>query len=153
MLTIVTPAGSTQTTADLALAGELRLAVMRLARRLRRERAANDDRSLTQLATLSTLELHGEMTLKELAAHERVQPPSMTKIVTCLEEEGLVTRSADPTDGRQVLVSLTKTAVTLLKEDRKRRDAWLAQRLRELTPDEIETLRAAAPVLEKLRQQ
>lgn len=149
----MTPPGSTQTTADLALAGELRLAVMRLARRLRRERAASDDRSLTQLATLSTLELHGEMTLKELAAYERVQPPSMTKIVACLEDEGLVTRTADPTDGRQVLVGLTKSATTLLKEDRKRRDAWLAQRLRELSPDEIETLRAAAPVLEKLRQQ
>lgn len=147
------PSTSTQTSADLALAGELRLAVMRLARRLRRERAANDDRSLTQLATLSTLGLHGEMTLKELAAHERVQPPSMTKIVDCLEQEGLVTRTADPTDGRQVLVGLTKAANTLLKEDRKRRDAWLAQKLRNLTPDEIETLRAAAPVLEKLRQQ
>lgn len=147
------PPGPTQTSADLALAGELRLAVMRLARRLRRERAATDDRSLTQLAALSTLELHGEMTLKELAAHERVQPPSMTKIVACLEEAGLVTRTADPTDGRQVLVGLTKAAVTLLKEDRKRRDAWLAQKLRNLTPDEIETLRAAAPVLEKLRQQ
>lgn len=149
----MTPPGSTQTPADLALAGELRLAVMRLARRLRRERAANNDRSLTQLATLSTLELHGEMTLKELAAHEQVKPPSMTKIVACLEEEGLVTRTTDPTDGRQILVGLTKAATTLLKEDRKRRDLWLAQQLRALSPDEIETLRAAAPVLEKLRQQ
>lgn len=149
----MTPPSSTQTTADLALAGELRLAVMRLARRLRRERAANNDRSLTQLATLSTLELHGEMTLKELAAHEQVKPPSMTKIVACLEEEGLVTRTTDPTDGRQILVGLTKAATALLKEDRKRRDLWLAQQLRALSPDEIETLRAAAPVLEKLRQQ
>src|SRR6476620_7879183 len=126
---------------------------MRLARRLRRERSSTDDMSLTQLATLSTLELHGEMTLKELAAHERVQPPSMTKTVAFLEEKGLVTRTPDPTDGRQVLVALTKSASTLLKEDRKRRDAWLAQRLRDLSPEEIDTLRAAAPILERLRQQ
>jgi DNA-binding MarR family transcriptional regulator len=144
---------ATRTNADLAVAGELRLAVMRLARRLRRERSSTDDLSLTQLATLSTLELHGEMTLKELAAHERVQPPSMTKTVAHLEEKGLVTRTADPTDGRQVLIALTKGASTLLKEDRKRRDAWLAQRLRDLTPAEVETLRAAAPILERLRQQ
>ena len=144
---------ATQTNADLAVAGELRLAVMRLARRLRRERSSTDDLSLTQLATLSTLELHGEMTLKELAAHERVQPPSMTQTLAHLEEKGLVTRTADPTDGRQVLIALTKGATTLLKEDRKRRDAWLAQRLRDLTPAEVETLRAAAPILERLRQQ
>jgi DNA-binding MarR family transcriptional regulator len=142
-----------QTNADLAVAGELRLAVMRLARRLRRERSSSDDLSLTQLSTLSTLELHGEMTLKELAAHERVQPPSMTKTVAFLEDKDLATRTADPTDGRQVLIALTATARALLKEDRKRRDAWLAQRLRDLTPDEVDVLRAAAPILERLRQQ
>jgi DNA-binding MarR family transcriptional regulator len=142
-----------QTNADLAVAGELRLAVMRLARRLRRERSSSDDLSLTQLSTLSTLELHGEMTLKELAAHERVQPPSMTKTVAFLEDKGLATRTADPTDGRQVLIALTAAARALLKEDRKRRDAWLAQRLRDLTPDEVDVLRAAAPILERLRQQ
>lgn len=144
---------ATQTVADLAVAGELRLAVMRLARRLRRERSTADDMSLTQLATLSTLELHGEMTLKELSAHERVQPPSMTKTVAHLEERGLVTRTPDPSDGRQVLIALTPAARALLKEDRKRRDAWLAQRMRQLTSDEVEILRAAAPILEKLRQQ
>ncbi|MDQ1687257.1 MAG: hypothetical protein QOK42_232 [Frankiaceae bacterium] len=143
----------TQTNADLAVAGELRLAVMRLARRLRRERSSGDDLSLTQLGTLSTLELHGQLTLKELAAHERVQPPSMTKTVAHLEEKGLVTRTADPTDGRQVLIALTQAATLLLKEDRKRRDAWLAQRLRHLSSDEIDILRAAAPILERLRQQ
>jgi DNA-binding MarR family transcriptional regulator len=104
-----------QTNADLAVAGELRLAVMRLARRLRRERSSSDDLSLTQLSTLSTLELHGEMTLKELAAHERVQPPSMTKTGAFLEDKGLATRTADPTDGRQVLIAMTATARTLLK--------------------------------------
>lgn len=142
---------ATQTAADLAVVGELRLAVMRLARRLRRERASSDDLTLTQLATLSTLELHGEMTLKELSAHEHVQPPSMTKTVAHLEERGLATRTPDPSDGRQVLIALTPAAKTILKEDRKRRDAWLAQRMRQLTPAEVETLRAAAPILEKLR--
>jgi DNA-binding MarR family transcriptional regulator len=77
----------------------------------------------------------------------------MTKTVAFLEDKGLATRTADPTDGRQVLIALTATARTLLKEDRKRRDAWLAQRLRDLTPDEVDVLRAAAPILERLRQQ
>jgi DNA-binding MarR family transcriptional regulator len=135
--------------ADTALASELRTSVMRLARRLRRMRA-DTTLSLGALAALGTLDRHGPQTPGELAAHERVQPPSMTRIVKALEAEGLVTRRPHPTDGRQVVVALTPSGVALLREDRKRREAWLAQRLCELSAEERELLRKASPVLEKL---
>jgi DNA-binding MarR family transcriptional regulator len=131
------------------LASTLRISVMRLARRLRSERT-DETLTLSQLATLGTLDRHGPMTLGELAAHERVQPPSMTRIVTGLEDRGLVVREPHVSDRRLVIVRLTAEALALLTIDRRRRDAWLARRLRELTPDEHETLRRAVPILEKL---
>jgi len=134
---------------DAALAGGLRDAVGRLTRRMRRDRAVTD-LSLGQLAALRTLELHGAMTPSELAAHEKVQPPSMTKIVAKLETAGLVTRTPDPVDRRQVVVAAAPAGRALLADDRRRKDAWLAQRLRTLDADEIAALRAAVPVLEKL---
>jgi len=127
----------------------LRISVMRLARRLRAERV-DGTLTLSQLATLGTLDRHGPMTLGELAAHERVQPPSMTRIVTGLEENGLVAREHHAIDRRLVIVHLTEEALGLIAADRRRRDAWLARGLRELTPDEHEALRRAVPVLEKL---
>ncbi len=108
--------------------------------------------TLTQLATLGTLKRHGAMTLGELAAHEKVQPPSMTRIVSALEERGLVVREPRSDDRRLVIVRITGEAAALLAEDRRRRDAWLARRMRELTPDEHDALRRAAPVLEKLAE-
>jgi DNA-binding MarR family transcriptional regulator len=131
------------------LASTLRISVMRLARRLRSERT-DETLTLSQLATLGTLDRHGPMTLGELAAHERVQPPSMTRIVTGLEDRGLVVREPHVSDRRLVIVRLTAEALALLTIDRRRRDAWLARRLRELTPDEHKTLRRAVPILEKL---
>jgi DNA-binding MarR family transcriptional regulator len=131
------------------LASALRISVMRLARRLRSERT-DETLTLSQLATLGTLDRHGPMTLGELAAHERVQPPSMTRIVSSLEDRGLVVREPDVTDRRLVIVRRTAEASALLTVDRRRRDAWLARRLRELTSDEHETLRRAVPILEKL---
>jgi len=109
--------------------------------------------SLGQLAALGTLDRHGAMTPGELAAHERVQPPSMTRIVKALEETGYVTRTAHPTDGRQVVVALTEQGARLLKEDRRQREAWLAQRLRDLSPEERDLLHQAAEVLERLGRQ
>ncbi|HUR13935.1 MAG TPA: MarR family transcriptional regulator [Mycobacteriales bacterium] len=135
--------------ADVALASELRTSVMRLARRLRRMRA-DSSLSLGQLAALGTLDRHGPMTPGELAAHERVQPPSMTRIVKALEETGYVTRTPHATDGRQVVVALTTAGALLLKEDRKQREEWLAQRLRALDPDDRELLHRAAEVLDRL---
>jgi DNA-binding MarR family transcriptional regulator len=134
---------------DVALASELRTSVMRLARRLRRMRA-DTTLSLGQLAALGTLDRHGPMTPGELAAHERVQPPSMTRIVNALETTGYVTRTPHPKDGRQVVIALTAEGGRLLKEDRRQREAWLAQRLRELSPEERDLLHQAATVLDKL---
>jgi DNA-binding MarR family transcriptional regulator len=134
---------------DLGLAGTLRDAVGRLGRRMRLERAATD-LSLGQLAALRTLERHGPMTPSELAAHEKVQPPSMTRILARLEEIGYLTRTPDPTDRRQVVVAASPAGRSLLADDRRRRDAWIAQRLRSLSADEIAALAAAVPVLEKL---
>ncbi|HEU0213043.1 MAG TPA: MarR family transcriptional regulator [Jiangellaceae bacterium] len=132
-----------------SLSSSLRLSVMRLARRLRAE-GADESLTLTQLATLGTLDRHGAMSLGELAAHERVQPPSMTRIVSALEQRRLVVRGPDRDDGRRVVVSITGAARALLAEDRRRRDAWLARSLRELTAAERDVLRRATPVLEKL---
>lgn len=137
--------------ADAALSAQLRMSVMRLARRLRAQRTdASLELTLTQLAALATIHLSGPLTLRELADAERVQPPSMTKVVALLETRGLVVREAHPTDGRQVLLSVSPPGKALLHEDRRRRDVWLFQRLRTLTPDEVAVLRQAAPILERL---
>ena len=134
---------------DTALASALRLAVMRLARRMRAERA-DTSLTLSQLAALATLERRGPLTPGDLAAAERVRPPSMTRLAASLEDAGLVTRSPHPTDGRQVLLAASPAGVALLREDRRRRDAWLAQRLRELEPEDRDVLRRAAHVLDRL---
>jgi DNA-binding MarR family transcriptional regulator len=135
--------------ADPALASELRTSVMRLARRLRRMRV-DTTLSLGQLAALGTLDRHGPMAPGELAAHERVQPPSMTRIVKALEAGGYVTRVPHPTDGRQVVVALAAPGIALLRADRRRRDAWLAQRVCELSAEDRAVLRRAAEVLDRL---
>ena len=135
---------------DAGLASQLRLSVMRLRRRLANERHPDNELSINAMAVLGSLHRHGEMTVGELAAFERVQPPSMTRTVTCLEEAGHVARRPHDTDGRQVLVSLTDLGRETLLADRRRRDAWLARRLAELTPDERAVLREAAPILERL---
>ena len=137
---------------DAGLSSALRISVMRLARRLRSERDATYDLSLNQLSVLGILERHGALTVGQLAAYERVQPPSMTRTVGCLVDRGLAARDPHPSDGRQVVVVLTEAGRRLVREDRRRRDAWLSQRLRELTPGEREALREAAPILERLAQ-
>lgn len=135
--------------ADTALASELRTTVMRLARRLRNQRT-DETLSLSQLAALGTLARRGALTPGELAAHERVQPPSMTRLIAKLEEAGLVTRTDHPTDRRQVLVEVSPTGLAILKADRQRRDAWLAQRMRDLPAEDLEILHRAAEVLTRL---
>jgi DNA-binding MarR family transcriptional regulator len=145
---------TTQTRSDSGLATALRISVSRLARRLRVERAAEGLASLsdTQLAALAILDRHPAMTPGELAEHEKVQPPSMTRVIAVLEERGLLQRAPHPTDRRQVVLSATDEGRALVSQARRRRDAWLAKRLNELTPQERALLRAAAPVLEKLSQ-
>ncbi len=146
---------STQTRSDAGLANGLRISVSRLARRLRVERAgglAQSGLSDTQAAALAVLERRAAMTPGELAEHEKVQPPSMTRVITALEDRGLVRRAPHPTDRRQVVLTLTEEGKGLVNQFRQRRDAWLDMRLRELTPQERATLRSAAPILEKLSQ-
>ncbi len=135
---------------DAGLAAELRLSVMRLRRRLANERHPDNELSMNAMAVLGALYRNGELTVGDLAAHERVRPPSMTRTVTCLEDGGYVSRRPHDTDGRQVVVTLTERGKTTLLADRRRRDEWLAQRLRDLTPHERAVLREAAPILEKL---
>jgi DNA-binding MarR family transcriptional regulator len=144
-----------QTRSDAGLASALRISVSRLARRLRAERLAKGlepGLSDTQLAALAALERHAAMTPGELADHEKVQPPSMTRVITALEERGLVTRGPHATDRRQVVLTVTEPGRVVVQQSRQLREAWLAKRLRELTPQERATLRAAAPILEKLSQ-
>ena len=135
---------------DAGLASQLRLSVMRLRRRLASERHPDNELSLGAMAVLGSLYRHGELTVGELATLEMVQPPSMTRTITCLEEAGHVARRPHDTDGRQVVVALTETGTRTVLADRRSRDAWLARRLSDLTPHERAVLREAAPILERL---
>jgi len=147
---------SAQTRSDAGLASSLRISVGRLARRLRVERTvpgtAEPLLSDTQFAALAKLERHGPMSPGELAEYEKVQPPSMTRVIATLEEYRLVTRAAHASDKRQVVLTVTAAGRDLVIKFRRRRDAWLARRLAELTLQERAALRAAAPILEKLSQ-
>jgi DNA-binding MarR family transcriptional regulator len=122
---------------------------MRFSRRLRNQRV-DTSVTLTHLAALSTLKRNGPMSPGELAAQERVQPPSMTRVVVALEGMGLVTRTPHPTDGRQVIIGLTPAAEDLLSAEARAREAWLSSRLQELTAEERAVLREAAEIMEKL---
>lgn len=146
----MTPTVQAASRTDTGLASELRLSVMRLSRRLRSEREPGNPLSVAALSALGILFREGECTVGALAAHERVQPPSMTRTVNGLVEEGYAVRRPHETDGRVVVVSLTEKGREVLLADRRRRDAWLARRLRAFTPDERELLRQAAPLIHRL---
>jgi len=144
-----------ETRSDAGLASALRISVARLARRLRAERQSEGlepDLSDTQLAALAALERHTAMTPGELADHEKVQPPSMTRVIAVLEERALVMRAPHASDRRQVVLTVTDYGREVVLQSRRLREAWLAKQLRGLTPQERAALRAAAPVLEKLSQ-
>lgn len=145
---------TSQIRSDTDLAVTLRIAVSRLARRIRAERAAKGLPGLsdTQFAALAALARQAGMTPGELAAHEKVQPPSMTRVIAVLEERGLLARAPHPTDKRQVMLTATAAGRSLVGEVRRLREAWLARRLAELSAQERSVLRAAAPVLDKLSQ-
>jgi DNA-binding MarR family transcriptional regulator len=137
---------------DAGLASELRMSVMRLRRRLASERDPSNDLSIASMAVLGSLFRHGDLTVGELAALERVQPPSMTRKVNGLEEGGYVARRAHESDGRVVVVTLTDNGRARVLADRRRRDEWLARQLRDLTPEQREVLRAAAPIIQDLSE-
>ena len=146
----MTPTIASASRTDSGLASELRFSVARLSRRLRNERDPDNPLSFGALSALGILFREGECTIGTLAAHERVRPPSMTRTVNCLVEDGYAVRRPHESDGRQVLVDLTDKGREILLADRRRRDAWLAQRLRELTPEERAVLRDAAPLIQRL---
>lgn len=141
---------SAVTTPDDDFIVELRSAVMRLRRRLVTERHPDNLLSIPQMAVLGALQRHGEMTVGQLASFEKVQPPTMTRTVNALEAEGLVARRPHETDGRQSWVGLTLQGRHTVAADRSQRDAWLREHLATLTPEEHDTLRAAAPLLRRL---
>ena len=132
-----------------ALDDDLRIALMRVVRRLRLERA-RDDVSDGQLSVLFVLWKEGAQTLGSLSEHERVSPPSMNRTVNALVEASLVTRSASPDDGRKVVIQATDAGLEIARETRRRRAAWFAQRLDALPDDQRATLAAAAPILREL---
>jgi DNA-binding MarR family transcriptional regulator len=131
------------------LAAALRDAITRFNRRLRQTRPMGD-LTITQLSALTSLELAGALSPRELAEMERIQPPTLTKIVAKLEERGLVQRTPHPTDGRQVILSATEVGRAVVAETKRARDEWLAQRLATLTADERDTLKRAADILGRL---
>lgn len=130
------------------LASRLRLAIARTARRLRQE--AGTDLSAALTAALATVEQRGPLTPSELAAAERVKRPTATRIVARLEELDLVERTDDPADGRSSLVASSAEGRALLRRLRKRKNAYLARRLRELPPADVEVLERATDVLERI---
>src|ERR1700744_1573149 len=144
------------TRSDAGLATALRISISRLARRLRVERLGLGGAEMVlsdiQLAALAALDRHQAMSPGELAEHEKVKPPSMTRVIAVLEERNLVMRAPHASDRRQVMLTVTDQGKELVQQSRRLREAWLARRLRELTPEERAKLRAAAPILEKLSQ-
>ena len=133
---------------DPELAARLRLAVMRLSRRLRQQVA--DGATSTQVSALATVERLGTPTLGELATSEKVRPPSMTRIVVGLEEAGLVSRRVDDDDRRVARVMLTAEGRRVLQRSRSLRTAFLARRLRRLSTPEREALGELVRLLELL---
>lgn len=125
---------------------------MRLARRLRQMQDESLELNPNQLSAMGVLLNSGDQLMGELAALEKVRPPSMTRIVNSLEVRGYVARRPDPRDHRQCLVALTQAGRQVLLANRRRRDEWLAVRLAGLDPAEREALRRAIPVLERLNQ-
>src|SRR5215510_2404060 len=132
------------------LAARLRLAVTRLARRLRQEAEAGITPSM--LSALSSAERQGPVTMRDLCGAEQVQPPTMTRIVAALVAAGLVVREADAEDGRVAWVKVTSEGRRLLERSRRRKEAYLARALRDLDPRELASLEAAAAILERFTE-
>ena len=139
----------TITTSDLA--SRLRLDIARMARRLRQEAGA--DLSPSQTAALATIERHGPLTPSELATRERVQRPTVTRVLARLEEAGLIQRAADPEDRRSSLVTVSADGASLLAVARSRKDLYLARRLDSLDAADRATLDRAAAILERMLQE
>jgi DNA-binding MarR family transcriptional regulator len=133
---------------EIAMAARLRLSATRLARRLRQQ--TDTGLTPTQLSALAAVDRHGPLTLGDLAQHERIAPPTVTKVMAKLEADGLLTRQADPDDRRSTLVATTRSGRKLLDATRTRKDAWLAARIASLAPADQARLDQALDVLDEL---
>ncbi len=129
----------------------LRLAITRTARRLRQ--SAGSDLGMSATASLATIDRLGPMTPSELAEVEGIQRPTATRILARLEEQDLVDRAPDPSDGRCSLISATTSGRLLLRQLRRRKDAYLVRRLRDLPDRDVATLRRAASILERMLEE
>lgn len=132
-----------------SLAKTLRDSIIRFSRRVRQARPVGE-LTFSQLSALTSLQLHGALTPRELADVERVQPPTMTKIVGKLEDRGLVARTPHPTDGRQVILAATDEGRAVYAVHENARNEWLAVQLDRLTPEERDTLARAAEILQRV---
>lgn len=133
------------------LAARLRLAVMRLARRLRQQ--APEALSPSQLSVLATLRTRGPLTPTELAAAERVKPPTITRVVAVLEDAALARRKGDPGDRRSSRVELTGRGRELIERDRRRKTAYLAKEISKLSDEEVRVLKRAVDVIERMARE
>src|SRR6266498_249926 len=135
---------------DAEIASRLRVALWRATRRLRRE--SDPGMTLTTHAALVTIEMHAPITPGQLAAHEGVRRPTMTRTIQGLLERGLITRAPDPLDGRVAWLQISPEGKRLLNRARLRSDAFLSARLKRLTQQERETLAKAAELLDRLAE-
>jgi DNA-binding MarR family transcriptional regulator len=135
-------------------AAGLRLAIVRMSRRLRQE-AAGEATGFTPTSTaaLATIERHGPLTPSELAEIERVKRPTVTRTLTCLDREGLIQRTPDPDDGRSALISVNAAGRERLRRLRSRKNAYLARRMRELPAEDVAALERAAAILERMLEE
>ena len=132
-----------------SLDDDLRIAVLRLSRRMRLERATTDVTD-GQLSVLFVLWREGAQTLGSLSEHERVTPPSMNRTVNALVEAGLLDRAGSAEDGRKIVLTVTDTGLSLVRETRRRRDDWIAKRILKLTPEQRHVLAAATDIMKEL---
>ena len=140
-----------QTISTTDLAHRLRPVIARLARRMRQQ--AGGGLSPTQGAALNTIACHGPLTPSELAAREKIQRPTATRVLARLEEAELIARAADPADRRSSLVAATPAGHALLAATRERKDLYLAERLDRLSPEELVVLDRAAGILERVLEE
>ena len=131
------------------LAKTLREAIQRLNRRVRQARPVGD-LTFGQLSALTSILLAGALTPRELADLERVQPPTMTKIIGKLEDRGLVMRTPHPTDGRQVILAPTEEGRAIYAQFELQRNAWLSEHLEQLGPDDRDVLYRAAEIMQQV---
>ncbi|MGH6654440.1 MAG: MarR family winged helix-turn-helix transcriptional regulator [Actinocrinis sp.] len=134
------------------LAGEVRVALGQLVRKLR-EQSEGNDLTTSQQSVLGRLERDGPATATQLANAEGVRPQSMAKIVRVLEDAGLIGGAPDPNDGRKIVISVTETAVEQFRTGRRAREDWLARAIAaNLSPDELDQLSSMPHLVRRLTQ-